>query len=796
MSRGKSRPPPRSQPVLPAVQAPTPPRLRRRYALAVAAVVLATTAGVCWWALPPARIPATPTPPAVAAVRFVGSEACAVCHSTIYAAWKNSHHAHAMQEATAKTVLGNFADQTFRYAGVESTFFQRNDKYFVRTDGPDGKRSDFELSYTFGIAPLQQYLIALSRGRYQALSIAWDSRPSKHGGQRWFHLYPRDKVDHRDELHWTQRMQNWNFMCADCHSTEVKKNYEETSDTYRTTWKEISVGCEACHGPGSNHLDWSRKKTADAAKGLTVALAERAGVHWTIDATSGNATRSRPRGPDTEIEVCAQCHSRRGQIAEGYRAGLPFQDFYRPALLSPGLYYPDGQQRDEVYIWGSFMQSRMYHAGVTCSDCHDPHAEKVRAEGNALCAHCHLASKYDAPTHHHHPSGSTGARCAECHMPARTYMVVDPRRDHSLRIPRPDLTVTLGTPNACNGCHQDRDAKWAAATVEQWYGHQPQGFQQYAEALASAEQGAADAGPRLVRLAGDHSQPAIARASALEALAAYPAAATLEVARSGLTDHDALIRRASVGTLSMLPPPQRLPLLAPLLDDPIRTVRMESALELADAMVGADATQRAAFERAASEYEAALQFTSDRPDARAALGSFYMRQGRFDDSLVQFRSALALDPKFVPAYINLANVLRIQGRDVDGEQALREGLRLAPAAPALHHALGLTLVRVGRKTDALAELGRAAKLAPSDAPFAYVYAVALNSAGERAAALSEVNRALVLRPDDHDLLIAAVTFRRDSGDLAGARQSALRLVERYPDDPDAVQLKRELETAH
>ena len=374
-------------------------------------------------------------------------------------------------------------------------------------------------------------------------------------------------------------------------------------------------------------------------------------------------------------------------------------------------------------------------------------------------------------------------------------MVVDPRRDHSLRIPRPDLTVTLGTPNACNGCHQDRDAKWAAATVEQWYGHQPQGFQQYAEALASAEQGAADAGPRLVRLAGDHSQPAIARATALEALVQYPATATVEAARAGLTDQDPLIRRAGVGTLSMLPPAQRLPLLAPLLDDPIRTVRLEAASELADAMVGADATQRAAFERAATEYESALRFTSDQPDARAALGSFYMRQGRFDDSLVQFRSALALDPRFVPAYVDLADVLRIQGREVDGEQALREGLRQVPAAPALHHALGLTLVGLGRNADALAELGRAAKLAPTDARFAYVYAVALNSAGQRAAALSEVTRALAFRPDDHDLLIAAVTFRRDGGDLAGARQYARLLVERYPDDPTAVQLERELETA-
>jgi tetratricopeptide (TPR) repeat protein len=770
----------------------------RRFVLAVAAVLVAVTVGVLWWANrptvhvePPSRAPAAPA----TAARFVGSEACATCHSAAYAAWESSHHAHAMQDAGPKSVLGNFADKKFRYAGVESTFFRRDDKYFVRTDGADGRLSDFEVSYTFGIAPLQQYLIELPRGRLQALSISWDSRSPEQGGQRWFHLYPHDNVDSRDELHWTKRLQNWNFMCADCHSTEVKKHYDASTDSYHTTWNEISVGCEACHGPGSAHLAWSRNQTADVAKGLTVALAERSGARWSIDATTGNASRSRPREQDTEIEVCAQCHSRRGQIAEGYHAGRPFQDFYRPALLSPGLYYPDGQQRDEVYIWGSFLQSRMYHAGVTCSDCHDPHAEKVRAEGNALCAKCHLASKYEAPAHHYHPGGSAGAQCAGCHMPTKTYMGVNLRRDHGLRIPRPDLSVALGTPNACNACHQDRDARWAAAKVEQWYGHTPQGFQQYADALASAARDAAEAGPRLVRIAGDASQPNIARASALEALAHYPAAATAEAARAGLTDRDALIRRASVGTLSMLSPAQRLPLLTPLLDDPIRTVRMEAASVLADAMTGADATQRAAFERAATEYEAALRFTSDRPDGRAELGSFYMRQGRLDDSLAAFRSALALDPKFVPAYVNLADLLRSQGRDVDAEQALREGLRQTPAAPALHHSLGLTLLRLGHSNDALAELRRAANLAPSDTRFAYVYAVALNSAGARVAAIAEVNRALSYRPDDHDLLVAAVTFRRDGGDLAGAHQYALHLVESYPDDPDALQLKRELEAA-
>jgi tetratricopeptide (TPR) repeat protein len=731
-----------------------------------------------------------PASPAIDA-SFAGSEACAGCHAEAYSAWQASQHARAMQHATAATVLGSFSQATFRYAGFESTFYQRNDRFFVRTDGADGKLADFEIRYTFGIEPLQQYLIAFPDGRLQALSVAWDSRPKETGGQRWFHLYPDDKVDHRDELHWTRRAQNWNFMCADCHSTDVRRNYDAGTDTFHTTWKEIAVGCEACHGPASAHIEWARTRSGDAGKGLTVALAERAGVQWTIDATTGNAVRSRPRPQDTEIGICAQCHSRRSQISDGFRAGLAFQDFYRPALLSPGLYYPDGQQRDEVYTWGSFLQSRMYHAGVTCSDCHEPHGQQLRAAGNALCGTCHQAAKYAVPAHHHHAGEGAGTRCVDCHMPATTYMVVDPRRDHSLRVPRSDQSVALGTPNACNGCHRDRDAPWAVALLAQWYGHAPQGFQRYAGTFADAERGAAEGGPGLAMLAGDPSQPPIARASALEALAQYPAQASVEAARAGLADHDALVRRASVGTLSMLPPAQRLPLVAPLLDDPVRSVRIEAAHALADAVGVATPAQRAAFDRSAAEYESVQRFSADRPEARTALGSFYARQGRFGDAQAQLQSALAVDPAFVPARVNLADLLRVQGRDADAELALRDGLRQAPAAE-LHHTLGLTLVRLGRNEEALGELQRAAQLAPSDARFAYVYAISLQSGGKTKAAVQEVDRALARHPDNRDLLVAAVTFRRDGGDIAGARRYALRLSRRYPDDPGAAQLASDL----
>jgi predicted CXXCH cytochrome family protein len=779
--------------------APAPqPAPRRRWGLtagaAIAALVLIATA---WWT---SREPPQPSPqtsaqkPAAVVPTFVGSAACADCHRAQTEAWKTSQHAHAMQHANDRTVLGDFDDASFTYNGISSKFFKRDGKYFVRTDGADGKLADFEIRYTFGVFPLQQYLIEFPDGRIQALSIAWDSRPKAQGGQRWFHLYPDEKVDFRDELHWTKRQQNWNFMCADCHSINVRKNYDASSNSFKTTWSEITVGCEACHGPGSAHAAWAKTKPADPTMGLTLRLDERHGVAWTIDPATGNAARSRPNDARTEVEVCAQCHARRAQIAEGYAAGKSFLDHYRPSLLTQGLYFPDGQQRDEVYNWGSFLQSKMHRAGVTCSDCHEPHSAKLRAEGNAVCAQCHLPARYDNPKHHFHKAGGKGSACVDCHMPPRTYMVVDPRRDHSLRVPRPDQSVALGVPNACTGCHGDKDAAWAAAALEARLGHKPQGFQHFAGALAAAERGEAGAGAMLAALVGDPSQPMIARASAAQALGAALSPQTLDALRAPLGAADPVLRLAAVSALEALPDEPRLALAAPLLEDPVRAVRVEAAWILSSIPEASFSTsQKAAFARAAAEYEAVQRYNFDRPEARTSLGTFYARRGRVADAEKALRSAIALEPHHVPAYVNLADLYRGHGRDAEGEALLREALAVMPDNPTLHHVLGLTLVRLKRPDDALAELARAAALAPDDARFAYVYAVGLFSHKKTAQALAEIDRALARHPANRELLLAAATFSRETGAKARALGYAQRLAEAAPGDAQAQQLLQALQ---
>jgi predicted CXXCH cytochrome family protein len=730
----------------------------------------------------------------VAPAAFVGSQACAGCHADQFARWKGSQHAAAMQPATVETVRGDFSGARFAGNGMEATFGRRDGKYVIRTEGPDGKPADFEVKYTFGVAPLQQYLVELPRGRLQAFTVAWDTRPGEQGGQRWFHLQPSERVAPGDELHWTGPQYNWNFMCADCHSTGLRKNYDASQDRYATTWSEISVGCEGCHGPGSRHVDWAKAGSDKASpdRGLTVALDERKGVAWTVDAATGNATRSRERGPAVEVGVCAQCHTRRGQIADGYQPGRPFLDYYRPALLSARLYHPDGQQRDEVYDWGSFLSSRMHQRGVTCSDCHEPHGGTLRAPGNAMCAQCHAPAKYDGPAHHLHRPGSAGASCAGCHMPPATYMVIDPRHDHSIRVPRPDLSVSIGVPNACTTCHRDRPPAWAAGVLAA-RGRRPEGFQRFAEAFAAADTSRPGATAGLVTVAGDAAQSPIARASALSRLAERPSPEALAAARRGLGDADPLVRQAAIQLFTSVPARERLPVAA-LLADPVRLVRMEAASVLAAVPATAlSEAQRAAFERAAAEYGDGQRFNADRAEHRVNLGTFYAARGQGADAERELRSAIALDRRYVPGYVNLADLYRAQGREAEAERALRDGLAAMPDSAPLHHALGLSLARSRRVGEGVTELGRAAALSPDDARFAYVYAVALHSAGKRGEALRILERTLARHPGHRDTLVALATINRDAGNRAAARDYARRLAAAHPDDPEASSLARSLE---
>jgi len=740
---------------------------------------------------------ATPAAHSDEPAKYVGGKVCAGCHADETERWQGSHHALAMQKASAATVLGDFADTRVEHFGVVTTFSRSGDKFIVRTDGPDGAAHEYEIAYTFGVYPLQQYLITMPGGRLQALGIAWDSRPKEEGGQRWFHLYAGQKLAAGDRLHWTGRDQTWNYMCADCHSTNLEKNYSLAADTYATTWTDLDVSCEACHGPGSRHVAWAKAHgpagDSPDRKGLTAWLKPTDPGEWEMNPATGIARRTAPL-VSAELDSCAACHSRRKVITRAHPPGTPFLDGNLPALLEPGLYHADGQIDGEVYEYGSFLQSRMHAAGVTCSNCHDPHSLKPRAEENALCAQCHLPERFDVSAHHHHQPGSAGAQCVNCHMPTTTYMVVDARRDHSIRVPRPDLSIALGTPNACTQCHAGSPADWAAKTVAGWFPNGRQAVPHYGMALHAGWAGTADAEQQLDRLILDRSQPAIARASALRLLARYATGASELALQAAIADPDPLVRSAVSRALTSSAAPATLRSAAVLLRDPVRAVRIEAARTLAGTdLLSLPPELQTAFVSATKDLVAAEMVDADRPEAHLNLGLMETRRRQPDEAEREYRTALRLDPAFVPALVNLADLDRARGLDQQGAELLRKALSIEPDNADVQHSLGLLLVRQHDYAGALDLLRRASELAPENARYAYVYAVALNSTGASADAIALLERTHEQHPTDRDVLMGLVSTARDAGDVATALRHARELAALDPADTRLRALVSDLE---
>ncbi|MCP3870003.1 MAG: tetratricopeptide repeat protein [Gammaproteobacteria bacterium] len=711
---------------------------------------------------------------------YVGRQVCMECHQEQATRWSGSHHDLAMDIASEKTVLGDFDDASVSHFGVTTLFYRKGDRFMVRTEGPEGKLRDYPIKYSFGVDPLQQYLIEFPGGRLQALSLAWDARPESKGGQRWFHLYPDEKIAHDDELHWTRLNQNWNNMCAECHSTNLQRNYDPVTETFDTSWSEIDVSCEACHGPGSDHRFWARQEPGwekhNEHKGLVQQFDERKDINWITDSQTGRVVRSKPRGSDREIDICARCHSRRSALADGYLHGKAFLDQYRLRLLDENMYFPDGQIEGEVYVYGSFLQSRMYAAGVTCSDCHEPHSLALRVPGNGVCLQCHLATQYDQTSHHFHKPDLAGASCAECHMPPRNYMVVDPRHDHSMRIPRPDLSEELGTPNACNNCHEDQSSQWAAEYFKKWYPQPFQGNQQYGEALAAGRNGSSGAEQLLELLVHDGNAPDIARATALSNLLPYLSRNSLDTLQAGLVDENPLVRGAAVELLQSLPLAMRVQRAYPLLGDPALGVRTETARILADIPRGelTDA-QRIPLDRATREYIQVQQANAERPEAHGNLGNLFVAQGKVHEAISSYRKAIEINPAFVPGYVNLADVYRSQGDEPAGERVLRQGLAAEPEDASLQHVLGLALVRQKRLEEGV-ELLRLASMGSQGHPrYVYVYAVALASTGKTGQAILVLQGAHNRFPSNTDILSALVAFHMNMGKEKVARSYEKKL---------------------
>ncbi|MEO0475716.1 MAG: tetratricopeptide repeat protein [Planctomycetota bacterium] len=734
----------------------------------------------------------------VSTAGYIGADTCAKCHEQEHGDWLGSHHDLAMKVATEETVIGDFNDATFTHSGNTSRFFKKDGKFFVHTDGPNGKMADFEIKYTYGIEPLQQYLVEFDGGKIQALTILWDARPKEEGGQRWYHLYPEEDLPHTDALHWTGPNFTWNHMCAECHSTDLQKNFDAETGIYNTTWSEINVSCEACHGPGESHAEWAELYIKDPTidkgdMGLAVRLKDDS-RRWVMNLETGIAERATPLKEDKVLNACARCHSRRSQISDNRDAGVSFHENYRPSHLTEGLYFPDGQIQDEVYVWGSFVQSKMHMAGVSCMDCHNPHTARVPTQTNDLCAKCHQPSKFDVYEHHRHPPGTEGASCINCHMPHRTYMGVDDRRDHSFRIPRPDLSLELGTPNACNQCHTEQSVEWAAENAAFWWGVPIDEKPNVGRVFHAARQNTAQTDTELLELLRDTEQPPIVRGTAVIYLSRYPTRAAAQGVMEALSDVEPMVRVAAADALSDMPIQTRLRPAIDLLEDPLRSIRIEAGEALAD--VPKDQVTKAdreKIEAGIAEYRKTQRVSEDTAAATMNLGTLAYRMRDFTQAIQQFNRVLQIDPSFYPAYANLATMYADAERFEEAHRLLDRGLRQLPKQPDLLYAKAMLHIRQRDYPRALALLNEAYEQAPGRADIAYAYAIALHDTGSPPKAIKVLEQTLEQVPNDVQVLIALATYHRDMGKLDEALNYGKRVLLLMPDDTGIQQFVQQLE---
>ena len=710
----------------------------RKFAFGALALVLVVASAIAadWWiALPPGLT-----------AEYTGGDSCVRCHEQEANLWKGSDHDWAMDYPNEKTVLGNFDNQTLEHHGMTTRMFREGDKYFMETEGPDGKRGVFPVTYTFGVRPLQQYLSELPGGHVQVMPATWDTEKKE-----WYFANPDEPFGPGDPLHWTGSAQNWNHMCADCHSTDFRKNYDIKTKTHNYTYADMDVGCEACHGPGSIHIQ----------------LADAKSLFWDRRYGYGLA-KLKTESSKPQLDTCAPCHSHRRVIKPGYLAGEEYLDYFDLTLLREHLYYPDGQIKEEVYVYGSFLQSKMYRKGVRCSDCHDPHSMKIKFEGNRLCGQCHLPAKYDTPSHHHHKIDDKGALCVECHMPTQNYMVVDPRLDHSIRVPRPDLSLKIGTLNACTqNCHNEKpeeDDRWAADKIVEWYGPKRAQDPHYGEIFYAAHQRDPDAVKGLIRVAHDREVGPIVRATAISLLATHydQGADRSKALDQALTSSEAVVRAAAVQayetvTFSSAEDVRAFKKdLVDLLFDPIRLVRVEAARLLAQVPSRYfDSKEQEALTKALDEYEAGQYYHADQPGSHMNLAILYDRMNRENEAIEQYGTAIDLDPEVAGPRSNLSELLSRLGKEEQAQELRRQeekllarDVKLMPDNAPLHYRLGLLEYLLGKEAEAEKSLQQAVAREPRTGQYLLTLALLYDKQQRWDLALPLVDRLLRLEPEN------------------------------------------------
>ncbi len=667
---------------------------------------------------------------------YVGDDNCKSCHENEYNSWKGSHHDLAMLKANDSTVLGDFNNLKTEIDGVKYHFYKRDSLFLVNINEIDGSEKEYQITFTFGVTPLQQYLIDFDKGRKQVLRVTWNSDKNK-----WFHQYANDRIVTHDWLHWTNGAQNWNTMCAECHSTNLKKDYIVEKDSFHTTYSSINVSCESCHGPGEKHLNWANADLKDENYQILNGLTQK-----------------------EQVNLCAPCHSRRVKLTKNLEPGAQFEDQYMIQTLTTNYYHPDGQINEEDYVFGSFMQSMMYAEDVKCSDCHDMHTMQLKFEGNTLCAQCHISTDYNTKNHHFHEENTEASQCINCHMTGKNYMGNDFRRDHSFRIPRPDQSIKYNTPNACKGCHEDETNQWAANWIKKWYGPERRDHFSDALILSSQDNLSKEQRDKLDIFINDLKYPEIARATVIDNLD-YSTNDQYKSLLTALQDSSALVRYNALIKFRSLTLEDRLSIALKHLNDSTRLVRIAAAqLGIGFESSSLSETDKGKFTKPVSELEAMLYSNADFSTGRMQLGDYYLQNNDINTAIKHYEMAIKKDSLLIPAYSNLATAYSIIGNKDKAIQTLENWIKLEPSNSRSYYLRALLYFELKNNEKAIADLNKAIELNPNDTRSMYNIATYyFQDKKDLQLAENYINKALTIEPNNQDYKYLLALIYRDQG---------------------------------
>ncbi|NQY88636.1 MAG: hypothetical protein HRT51_12990 [Colwellia sp.] len=673
----------------------------------------------------------------------ITNQQCISCHQSSQHEWQQSDHAKAMAIADKSSVLANFDNKQVEHYGQKAFFFIKDNRYQVTISYED-KTDTYPIKYTFGHFPLQQYLVETEPGKLQVLPFAWDSRNKAEGGQRWYHNYSHEEISPEDRLHWRQPLQNWNGMCADCHSDGLVRDYNPEKNSFTSQFDNINVGCLSCHGDMSDHVRKTRQR--NVAEDVT-SIKHPTG-QWLRNIGDKTAHWQGEQRDNAFMDGCFACHSLRAPLTDGIDATKPFFDQFTPQLLASPNYHADGQIKEEVYVYGSFLQSKMFAAGVNCLDCHNKHTMKLKVEGNGLCLQCHGGEVYSVKEHHQHKDNSAGAQCVNCHMPENRYMGVDDRRDHSFKIPRPDLSLGFNTPNACTSCHDDKSNQWANEKLEKWHG-KAKIVLASKQLLMMLNSGHGISLDQHLSIIADEKLDVISRATAIQLLSYATPTLSADVLVPYLTHAEALIRLNAASVATLMRPVEKVKYLTPLLSDDYKAVRVAAARSLVSSKISA-ANQKV-FAQAFKELIHANNVNSWRGEGVANQGVLAIEMNNLTDAEKSFKNSIKIEPYFATGYINLADIYRAQQRPFQVNSVLSKGIKNNPNSAALHYSYGLHFVRQKKLQKALVLLDKSITLMPSNAQYAYTYVLGLDGAGQSRQALTKLKTLIINYQDNAQL---------------------------------------------